>query len=115
MRLSLAAVLGALLLAPGCARTGVPPAPAAPDVSGRLSKADALTRVGCLDCLEEALGVYEEVRALANLRATDLEAAATGAIRTALLLELRQRELGMADDGYLRRAQELIGDRPDRE
>lgn len=115
MRLSLAAVLGALLLAAGCARTRVPPAPAAPDVSGRLSKADALTRVGCLDCLEEALGEYEEVRALANLRATDLEAAATGAIRTALLLELRQRELGMADDGYLRRAQELIGDRPDRE
>jgi tetratricopeptide (TPR) repeat protein len=112
MRLSLAAVLAASLLAGGCARARVP-VPTAPDVLGRLSNADALTRVGCLDCLEEALREYEAVRTLANLRATDLEAATTGAIRTSLLLELRQRELGMADDGYLQRAQQLIGERPD--
>lgn len=112
MRLSLTAVLGASLLASGCAKARVPPVPA-PDVAGQLSQADALVRVGCFDCLEEALGGYEAVRGLANLRATDLEAATAGAIRASLLLELRQRELGMADDGYGQRARELIGERLD--
>jgi tetratricopeptide (TPR) repeat protein len=113
MRLSLAAVLGALLLAGGCAGRGAPAAPPAPDVSARLSGADALVRIGCFDCLEEALGEYDAVRTLANLRPADLEAATTGAIRSALLLELRQRELGMADDGFRQRAEELIGGRAD--
>ena len=71
-------------------------------------------RTGCFDCLEEALAEYEAVRDVPNLRPGDFDAATDGAIRSALLLELRQRELGMADDGYLQRARNLIETRPDR-
>ncbi len=97
----------------GCAKPRTPAPPVAPDVTARLSRAGDLMRVGCFDCLEEALGQYEEVRTLPNLLAKDEDAATRGAVRAALLLELRQRELGMADEGYLRRAQDLIGMRED--
>jgi tetratricopeptide (TPR) repeat protein len=86
----------------------------APDVSGRLTQAGALLRLGCFDCLEEALGEYEAIRSVADVRQQDSDAATDGAVRAALLLELRQRELGMADDGYLERARTLIGTRQDR-
>ncbi len=85
-----------------------------PDVSGRLAKAGGLMRTGCFDCLEEALAEYDAVRQVPNLRPVDAEAATDGAIGAALLIELRQRELGMTDDGYLQRARELIGTRGDR-
>ena len=101
-------------LSAGCAKSRLPAPPAAPDVSGRLAQAGALMRTGCFDCLEEALAEYEAVRDVPNLRPGDFDAATDGAIRSALLLELRQRELGMADDGYLQRARNLIGTRPDR-
>jgi hypothetical protein len=71
-------------------------------------------RTGCFDCLEEALAEYDAVRQVPSLRRVDAEAATDGAIGAALLMELRQRELGMADDGYLQRARDLIGTREDR-
>jgi tetratricopeptide (TPR) repeat protein len=97
-----------------CARPRAVTAPLVPDVSGRLARADGLLRVGCFDCLEEALTEYEAIRGVPSLRLADADAATDGAIRAALLLEMRQRDLGMPDDGYLQRAQELIGPREDR-
>ena len=114
MRLALTALAAAVALSAGCAKSRLPAPPAAPDVSGRLAQAGALMRTGCFDCLEEALAEYEAVRDVPNLRPGDFDAATDGAIRSALLLELRQRELGMADDGYLQRARNLIETRPDR-
>jgi tetratricopeptide (TPR) repeat protein len=73
-----------------------------------------LLRIGCFDCLEEALTEYDSLRGVPNLRSIDSDAADQGAIRAMLLLEMRQRELGMADDGYLERARQLIAARPDR-
>ena len=128
MRLAGAVVLAAVVASGGCARGRLPAVPAAPDVSTRLSKADALVRVGCFDCLEEALAEYESIvseaadpvaarargaRAIPVLRAANFEAAVNGAARSALLLELRQRELGMAYHGFLDRGLEAMMTLPD--
>ena len=113
MRL-LRALTAILILGAGCAKARSTATPSAPDVSGRLGKADGLLRTGCFDCLEEALAEYEAVRSVPNARPVDADAAVDGSIRALLLLELRQRELGMADDGYLQRATDLIGTREDR-
>jgi tetratricopeptide (TPR) repeat protein len=76
-----------------------------PATAGRvtLAQADANLRAGCFDCLVEALKQYESVRAVPVLA----EQATTGAVRTAALLALRERELGTTDSGYLEKAREL--------
>ena len=89
----------AVCLFSACAKTRPPSALPARDVSVRLARAGDLLRTGCFDCLEEALAEFEAVAAVPNLRPADGDAAADGAIRAALLLEVRERELGMADDG----------------
>jgi tetratricopeptide (TPR) repeat protein len=96
-----------------CARAKPPASQPAPDVTDRLAEADAVVRIGCYDCLTDALREYETIRALPNLLQADAEIATAGAVRAALLLDLRARELGMTDEGYLGRANDLIGARED--
>ena len=76
----------------------------APTPAQRLSSADALVREGCLECLIDAYGEYDLLRAFPYAR----DAATTGAVRAAALVARRQRELGMIDDGYLQRARSLV-------
>ena len=111
---ALTALAVAVLLGSGCAKSRPPSALPAPDITGRLARAGELLRTGCFDCLEEALAEYEALGAVPNLRPADADAAADGTIRALLLLEVRARELGMADEGYLQRARDLVGTRPDR-
>src|SRR5262245_27965702 len=98
-----------LLIAAACARPrpAVVTAPVV-DVQPRLEAADALLRTGCFDCLAEAFRSYNEIRLLPNIPAASVEAALVGSVRAALLLDLRERELGTADDGYLQRARDAI-------
>ncbi|HXI28109.1 MAG TPA: hypothetical protein VNG89_06800 [Vicinamibacterales bacterium] len=77
------------------------PAPSTP--AQRLASADALVRAGCLECLIDAYGEYDLLRAFPYAK----DAATLGAIRAAGLIARRQRELGMIDDGYLARARSL--------
>src|SRR5947208_97711 len=84
-----------------------------PNLQPRLSAADALVRIGCFDCLTDALREYEAIRAVEAVPAQVADAATAGAIRTATILDLRERELGMADDGYLQRARNLASGRAD--
>jgi tetratricopeptide (TPR) repeat protein len=102
----LAAVLAALLLATACGPKRPPPAPVkpAPTPAQRLASADALVRAGCLDCLVDAFGEYDLLRAFPFAK----DAATAGAVRAAGLIARRQRELGMVDDGYGRRARALL-------
>jgi tetratricopeptide (TPR) repeat protein len=76
-----------------------------PAIAGRatLAQADANLRAGCFDCLVEALGQYESVRAIPALT----EQATTGAFRAAAILAIRERELGTTDGGYLEKARRL--------
>src|SRR5262245_49261025 len=78
------------------------PKPAAPpDLhSARLAAAAAQMRAGCLDCLLTAYREYEALKAIPPAAAD----ATAGMVRTAALIAIRQRELGMVDEGYLQRA-----------
>ena len=78
-----------------------PPPPA--DVhTARLAAADAQVRAGCLDCLVAAYREYDALRAVPAAA----DQAAAGTVRAAALIALRERELGMVDEGYLQRARE---------
>ena len=72
--------------------------------AARLAAADALVRAGCLDCLLEAHAGYLALRGIDAVA----EAVNSGAIRTAVLLAVRERELGTEDTGYLARARDLL-------
>lgn len=65
-------------------------------------------RAGCLDCLVAAFGEYDLLR---TIPAAQAEATA-GAIRAAGLIALREREIGHLDQGYLRRARDLVNSTP---
>lgn len=107
-RLVRSACLVVLVTASACSRTTLKPALAvapAPTPADRLVAADRLVRAGCLDCLIEAYGEYDLLRAIPS--AADVGTA--GAVRSAALIALRQRELGMTDEGYGQRARLLAG------
>src|SRR5258708_4071074 len=93
-----------LLTAAGCARPPPKPTPAQ-----RLASAEALVREGCLDCLIDAFGQYELLRAMPSAAAIGT----AGAVRSAALIALRQRELGMTEEGYSQRARSLLLGSPD--
>src|SRR3982751_890761 len=96
MRLLVCAVL--IVGGPACSARR-PPAVAAPPPATpaqRLQAADALVPARRLECLVAAYGEYDLLRAFAPAR----QAAIAGAIRSAALVSLRQRELGMVDEGY---------------
>jgi hypothetical protein len=111
-RASSAALLIAIA-ASACTRVAAPvvapaavPAPiVVVDPHEQLANADALVRAGCYDCLRDALTAYEGLR-------TDTvvgTAARESAVRVALLLALRETELGLQPSGYIARARELLG------
>jgi tetratricopeptide (TPR) repeat protein len=109
-RLSAICLLVAPIIALAACRSAKPPA-VAPDarVPGRLANAERLVRAGCLDCLIAAYGEYDLLRAFPSAK----NAATLGAIRTAALIALRQRELGQVDEGYRQRARTLMADLPE--
>src|SRR5436309_5942754 len=97
----------ALVLSIGCGPKHVASSADAQALQARLRAADELVRVGCFDCLTEALRTYESVRGMSGAPPSLQEAATTAAIQTATLLDLRERELGMLDDGYLQHARDV--------
>lgn len=113
MRLSTLAFIAASLLAAHCAHR--PPAPldngprrasnAPVPQRATLADAHAQVRQGCYDCLREALASY--VAALDDPQLS--REAREGAVRTALLLAVRENELGLVDSGYLTQARDLAG------
>lgn len=79
-----------VLLLQGCApRSVVPRADA--NTERELARADALVAAGCYRCLEDALATYSRAGDRGRARAFD----------TAVLLALRQREVGIRRDDYL--------------
>ncbi|MCU1381304.1 MAG: hypothetical protein JWL71_1, partial [Acidobacteria bacterium] len=81
-----------------------PLAPPRPTPAQRLASADRLVDAGCLECLIQAYGEYELLRTIPAAAATGT----AGAVRSAALIALRQRELGMTDEGYGERARLLL-------
>jgi tetratricopeptide (TPR) repeat protein len=93
-----------LILLAACSSPKRPAVAPDPRIPERLAHADTLVRAGCLDCLVDAFAEYDQLRALPAAH----EAATAGAIRAAGLIALRQRELGQVDEGYVRRARDLV-------
>jgi len=77
------------------------------EVTANLTRADGLVRQGCYHCLQDALAIYERVAATGMAPAAELRA-----IDTALLLALRERELGLAGGTALEHAIDLAGRQP---
>lgn len=99
-----------LVVTIACARTAAPvlqpaPPPPPPDRRDQLFLADEMFRRGCFDCLKDAFDGYEALQGdpLVGTRARD------AAIRTALILALRENELGLVHTGYIERARRLMG------
>jgi tetratricopeptide (TPR) repeat protein len=118
MRFTQVAVSISLCGCVACAAHTLPvaaPADVGPTLQVRLDAADALVRVGCLDCLLEAFDAYEAIGATPMTPVSLTTRSAIGAVRTALLIDLRERELGTSDDGYLRRARDLLATHTDLE
>jgi len=109
---TLAVALFATLLS-GCSliTTSSPPRAAAsapapsPDRRAELVTADEMLHRGCYDCLLDALARYESLQADAVLGTQSRESA----VRTAILLALRETELGLVHGGYIERARQLLG------
>lgn len=74
-----------------------------PQVLAELGKADALLRQGCYACLKEAQAIYTRLSAAPK----PVPAARQGAFDAALLIALRERELGMFPRASFDRAREL--------
>jgi tetratricopeptide (TPR) repeat protein len=103
----MSAVAAAIVLTLACSAPKARIPPPTVDWSARLAEADALVEAGCFDCLRDALQKYQALRAMTAAPPPALIRATSGAFRAAALLALRQRELGMIDDGYLETAKEL--------
>ncbi|MFN7913788.1 MAG: hypothetical protein U0Q55_00515 [Vicinamibacterales bacterium] len=108
----LSRLLACLLIAAttACARPPVAslrpdPPPPPPDRRGQLFTADEMFRRGCLECLQDALAGYEALQADPLLGAQAHDAA----IRTSLVLALRENELGLARGRYIEHARQLLG------
>jgi tetratricopeptide (TPR) repeat protein len=76
-------------------------------ITAELARADALVAEGCYLCLKEALAIYERADATG-----DAPAAGLRAIDTALLLALRERELGLGGGTALQHAIDLAARQP---
>ncbi len=104
----LAAVFAAVLTG-ACVRVPAPVVPKAPapppDRREQLFTADEMFRRGCYNCLEDALARYEALQAdpVVGSRSRDQ------AVRTALILAIRENELGLSPGGYIERARQLMG------
>jgi len=70
----------------------------------RLAAADKNLLDGCYDCMAAAFREYDALRQIPVTAGP----AAAGAVRSAALVALRERELGMFDSGYLAKAREIL-------
>jgi hypothetical protein len=88
-------------------------APTLPEAAARLADADQPLREGCFDCIADALREYEAIGSLPGVSQNAVDLATIGWIRAAVLLGLRERELGTTDERYLSQARQKADARDD--
>jgi tetratricopeptide (TPR) repeat protein len=96
MRPRCAIIIVLALAAAGCAAKNVRPAGAT------IADADRLAASGCYTCLVDALRIYD-----AALQVRPTSPLVKSAFRTAILLSLREKEIGLPSAAHLDRAREL--------
>jgi tetratricopeptide (TPR) repeat protein len=87
------------IFASGCAARGP-----APQMVAEMAKAQALLREGCYTCLQESLALFEKQAAVK----TPLPGAHEGAFDAALLIAIREKELGIPAETAMARARRLV-------
>jgi tetratricopeptide (TPR) repeat protein len=80
----------------------------APELESKLREADLLRHKACYVALKKAFGIYSELYAQPFSR----KKVASQLARTALLLTVREKELGIANRTYMDRALEVIKENP---
>ena len=71
-----------------------------PQITADLGKAEALVREGCYHCLLDAAAIYERLASLPK----PVPASVQGAFDVAILISVREKELGLPPSGALPRA-----------
>src|SRR6186997_2133688 len=99
-------VLAASLLAcwPAGLLLGCAPKGPSPQMVAEVAKADALLRSGCYTCLKEALAIYDK-HAAAKV---PIPGAREGQFDAALLIAIREGELGVPNEASWARARALV-------
>jgi tetratricopeptide (TPR) repeat protein len=95
MRIAPLVIVSAALA--GCAARGP-----SPELVADRGRADALVREGCYTCLQEALEIYERLAALPS----PVPMAGAGAFNAALLIAVREKELGIPAEAAFERARQ---------
>lgn len=103
-----ASLLALAVVVAACGPKQLPQPAPVPDNAARLDAADALVSAGCLDCLLAAYREYNRARAERD----PPERAAAGVVRTAALIDLRERELGLLGNDYLADARNAAASSP---
>jgi tetratricopeptide (TPR) repeat protein len=88
-----------VLIASGCAPKGP-----SPQLLAEMAKAEALQSAGCYTCLKESLAIFEKIRQ-ATLPPAGI---AEKTFDTALLIAIREKELGMPSDDAMATARRLV-------
>lgn len=88
-------IVAIAICASACAARGP-----APQLVAELAKAEALLNEGCYTCLKQALALYAKLAAAK----TPLQGAHEGTFNVALLLALREKELGIPGDDAMAKA-----------
>jgi tetratricopeptide (TPR) repeat protein len=86
-------------LLPGCA-----PKKPSPQLLADVAKAESLQREGCYTCLKESLAMFDKIRQ-AKIQPAGV---AEKAFDTALLIAVREKELGIPSDEAIARARSLL-------
>jgi len=86
-------------------RASVSAPPLVDDRQARMESAAAEVRGGCYDCLRAGLTIYESLISDATYGSN----ARAGGVRAALLLAVRETELGLVPGGFIERARHLLG------
>lgn len=103
-----ALVLLAAFLAACAPKAPAVVAPTGPTPSERLSAAHARLMAGCLDCLLDAYRDFLTLRDDPTVGGAATEAA----IRSGMLISVREQELGLLDSGHLRSAHQMLDAAP---
>jgi tetratricopeptide (TPR) repeat protein len=104
MRLRVLIPLGLLACWPVGLFSGCVPKGPSPLLIAEIAKADALVRQGCYICLKEALAIYDK-HAAAKL---PIPGAREGQFEAALLIAIREKELGIPGEDSMLRARKLV-------
>ena len=104
MRLRVLIAAGLLACWPAGLFVACAPKGPSPQLLAEMAKAEALQSAGCYTCLKESLAIFEKLRS-AKVQPAGL---AEKTFDTALLIAIREKELGIPSDDAMARAKSLV-------